>query len=216
MARTNTAQAATKTETKRKISKVQFWIPRLADDDVRAHKQHHQSDWWDIYKWGPWLINTNGQHRSRTPVGDVQFHGGIFETDNPHHVRALLKDPIARCRKADIVLAGIYTIEDLQQMGALSAPGETEQVVAICKEAGIDPHTKTEAARKMSLVALVPLPDFDVMTEDAIVKWALDDTPEGRVSRGAAVIQLQPGWSREEMKNRIRAELTLRGDPRVQ
>lgn len=226
MARTRTtARVATETETTnmaapqpevaRKVSKVQFWIPRAADDDVRQHRAQHQRDWHDIYKWGPWLVNSNGQHRSHTPVGEVQFHAGFYETDNPHVIRALLADPIAKCRKADIVLAGIFTVEELREMGHLGDSNEYQQVIDICRQAGIDPMSKTRKAVEMAQVALPPLPDFDRMTEELILRWALDDTPEGRVARGASVVVLQPGLSRQEMVNRIRAELTLRGDPRV-
>lgn len=208
------AQQQTPNRTRK--TSVQFWIPRSGDDDIRALKFRRPNDWWDIGIWGVDIVNLRGAHRVTTEVGEVQFHGGFLETDNPHIVRALLKDVVAKCRHADIVAAGIFTLPQMQEMGYCKEQHEIDAVVKMCAEVGADPYSQSDKAKKMSeSVALRPLPDFDRMTEQAIINWATDDSADGRVLRGSAIIALPSGLPQVALVKRIKAELLLRGDPRV-
>jgi len=198
----------------RRLKKVAFWIPIISDETAVQRKKSRPNDWWDVNKWGWDIVNPNGAHRTYVHGREIQFVAGVYHTDNPNDVAVLLTDPIAKCRRADIVVAGIYTLSEMQSKGYLKRPDEIEECRRLCAEAGVDPETKSDEARKMAEVVLYALPDFDRMSREEVLTWASDDSASGKLMRGTAQIPLSLSATKDEMVRNIRATLVERGDPR--
>jgi hypothetical protein len=198
----------------RPLKKVAFWIPTIADEIAVQRKRNRPLDWWDVYKWGWEIVNPNGSHRTYVLDHEIQFVGGIYNTSDPHAVDVLLTDPIARCRRADIVVAGVYSLPQMQAKGYLKNENEIAECLRLCAEAGVDPNTQSPDARRMASVELYALPDFAKMSAERILEWASNDTPSAKRSRGTGAISLSVTASKDEMVRNIRAVLVERGDPR--
>ena len=200
---------------------MKFWIPdservvqnpRNRSETVPARQV--DPEWWRVPV-------THGACKHVVSVdGRKIVIQGVYETNDPAEVRALIKDGSLRCDVDDAVLLGIMSLAEVQAMGYLCGRDDAKRLNGKLAAAGLptDPAAvkKDPAVIEMEKNPKPPaLPDFDRMNRDAILAWALSDDPAAEHQRQGAPIPLSTTWSRERMIERVKKTLRERGDKRL-
>lgn len=205
------------------MSKMRFWIPdteRMVQDptgrraDLVPAKQV-DPDWWRQVtrnKHARHLVNVEGRKIEISTE---------YETNDPAEVRTLIRDAGLRCEVEDAVFCGILTLAELQSMGYCHGKVELKRLEDKLRAAG---RPSDFAAIKRDVDAALlekhpkppDLPDFDLMTREALFEFANnDEDPDIAKVRQGDPIHVSSTWSKERMVEKIKKTLRGRGDKRV-